>query len=148
MISISDPSELKPADVYKQARLVASKTSRSSDKNWYKDALDLPWQWHLWFDGGREVTSATFSRSDHTWRPGPEIPLSSLTTSEGTADLMGELLSTRFFAQKPSALGIVLHVADEFALASLAQLIARFDDPCGDRGSRRQLRPSDQCLPA
>lgn len=121
MISVTDPSELKPADVYKQARLVASKTSRGSDRNWYRDALELSWQWHLWFDGGPEVTSATFSRSDSVWRDGPVIPLSNLTTAENTEDLLGELLSTRFFAQKPSALGIVLHVADEFALAGLAQ---------------------------
>jgi hypothetical protein len=120
VISITDPSELKPADVYKQARLVASKTSRGSDRNWYRDALDLSWQWHLWFDGGPEVTSATFSRSDSVWREGPVIPLSNLTTAENTEDLLGELLSTRFFAQKPAALGIVLHVADEFALAGLA----------------------------
>jgi hypothetical protein len=121
VISISDPSELKPADVYKQARLVASKTSRASDRNWYKDALDLPWQWHLWFDGGQHVTSTTFSRSDNSWRSGPEIPLSNLTTAEGTADLLGELLTTRYFAQRPAAVGIVLHVADEFALAGLAK---------------------------
>ncbi len=120
MISITDPSELKPADVYRQARVVASKTSRASDRNWYRDPLELPWQWHLWFDGGREVASATFSQSDQSWREGPPIPLANLTTAEGTADLLGDLLSTRYFAQRPGALGIVLHVADEFALAGLA----------------------------
>jgi hypothetical protein len=121
VISVTDPSELKPADVYKQARLVASKTSRGTDRNWYRDALELSWQWHLWFDGGPEVTSATFSRSDSVWREGPVIPLANLTTAENTEDLLAELLSTRFFPQKPTALGIVLHVADEFALAGLAQ---------------------------
>lgn len=121
MISITDPSELKPADVYRQARLVAAKTSRGSDRNWYRDAFELPWQWHLWFDGGREVISTTFSRSDNSWREGPAIALANLTTAEGAADLLGELLSTKYFTHRPSALGIVLHVADEFSLAGLAQ---------------------------
>lgn len=121
MISITDPSELKPADVYRQARLVAAKTSRGSDRNWYRDAFDLPSQWHLWFDGGREVVSATFCRLDNRWRPGPEIQLANLTTSEGAGDLLGELLSLRFFSQVPKSLGVILHVADEFALAGLKQ---------------------------
>lgn len=122
MITITDPSELKPDDIYRQARLVAAKTSRGSDRNWYREAFDLPCQWHLWFDGGREVVSATFSRQDNRWRTGPVIPLASLTTADGTADLLGELLSPRFFSQPPKSLGVILHVADEFALASLKQV--------------------------
>jgi hypothetical protein len=120
VLAITDPSELKPADVYRQARLVASKTSRGSDNNWYKEALDLPHQWHLWFDGGREVASATFSRSENTWREGPPISLANLTTVEGVADLLAELLSAKYFGQRPTSLGVVMHVADEFALAGLA----------------------------
>ena len=122
MITITDPSELKPEDIYRQARLVVAKTSRASDRNWYREAFDLPWQWHLWFDGGREVVSATFSRQDNSWRTGPVIPLANLTTGDGTADLLGELISPRFFSQTPKALGVILHVADEFALASLKQM--------------------------
>jgi hypothetical protein len=121
VIAVTDPSELKPADVYKQAKIVASKTSRASDRNWYKDPLDLACQWHLWFDGGKDVASATFSRSDHTWREGPAFPLANLTTAEGVADVLGELLTIKYFTHKPSCLGVILHVADEFALASLAQ---------------------------
>lgn len=121
MITITDPSELKPEDIYRQARLVAAKTSRGSDRNWYREAFDLPCQWHLWFDGGREVVSATFSRQDNSWRTGPVIHLANLTTADGTADLLGELISSRFFSQTPKALGVILHVADEFALASLKQ---------------------------
>ncbi|MDB6074031.1 MAG: hypothetical protein JWO89_1671 [Verrucomicrobiaceae bacterium] len=121
MLSITDPCELKPADVYRQARLVATKTSRASDRNWYRDAFDLHCQWHLWFDGGREVISATFSRHDNLWRPGPVIPLANLTTGENAGDLIGQLLSPTYFGTRPKALGVILHVADEFALAGLAQ---------------------------
>ena len=120
MFTISDPAELKPADVYRQACLVNSKTSRGRGIGWYQDPFELPFQWHLWFDGGREVCSATFSRQDNCWRPGPTLPLASLTTGEGVADLLGQLLVPAHFGQRPKALGVILHVADEFALAEVS----------------------------
>ncbi|MEZ0273404.1 MAG: hypothetical protein ACAH88_00750, partial [Roseimicrobium sp.] len=120
MSVISDPYDLKPADVYRQARTVASKTSRGSDGNWYREPGDIACQWHIWFDGGREVCSATFSRSDNCWRQGPPLPLAGLTTGEDVQSLLGDLLSPTYFGHKPKALGVVLHVADEFSLAEVA----------------------------
>lgn len=121
MLSISDPYDLKAADVYRQACTVASKTSRGSDSNWYRDPQDIAFQWHIWFDGGREVCSATLSRSDNCWRQGPALPLASLTTGEGVNELLGELLSPTYFGQKPGSLGVILHVGDEFSLAEVFQ---------------------------
>lgn len=121
MLTIVDPSELKPADIYRQAGLVASKTSRATDSHWYRLPEELAWQWHLWFDGGREVCSATYSRHSNTWKPGPVLPLANLTTGEGVTEILGELISTQFFTDKPKALGVILHVADEFGLAEIAQ---------------------------
>lgn len=120
MLSISDPCELKAADIYRQARTVASKTSRGTDSNWYRGPDELPCQWHLWFDGGREVCSAIFSRLENRWQPGPTLPLANLTTSEGVSELLGEFLSPTYFPQRPKALGVILHIADEFALAEVA----------------------------
>jgi hypothetical protein len=82
---------------------------------------ELPWQWHLWFDGGREVCSATFSKNHQRWQPGPTLPLANLTTGEGVSEILGELMSTTYFNDKPTALGVILHVADEFGLAEIAQ---------------------------
>lgn len=120
--TIADPYDLKPADVYRQARVVASKTSRASDGNWYKEPGEIAFQWHLWFDGGRDVCSATLSRSDGKWRQGPALPLASLTTAEGITEVLGELLSPKYFGVRPKALGVVLHVADEFSLTEVAPL--------------------------
>lgn len=128
MLSISDPCELKPSDIYRQARTVASKTSRGTDGHWYRAADALAWQWHLWFDGGREVRSATFSRTENRWQPGPVLPLVNLTTAEGVNAVLGEFMSTTFFTQKPKALGVILHVADEFALAEVGQSDAEGGD--------------------
>lgn len=122
MLNIVDPGELKPADIYRQARTVASKTSRSGDGDWYRAPEELACQWHLWFDGGREVVSATFSRLDNRWRPGPELPLAKLTTGEGVKELLGEFFSTKYFDPKPKSLGVILHVADEFGLAEVVDL--------------------------
>lgn len=121
MLALSDPSELKPADVHRQALMVATKTSRGRDRNWYRNAFELPFQWHIWFDGGRDVVSATFSRHDNKWRSGPELPLASLTTGEGLDNLLGLLTTAEFFGQRPSAVGVILHVADEFLFAELDQ---------------------------
>ncbi|MBB5035997.1 hypothetical protein [Prosthecobacter dejongeii] len=121
MLNITDPCELKAADIYRQARTVASKTSRGTDSHWYRVPEELPWQWHLWFDGGREVCSATYSKQHHRWRPGPHLPLANLTTGEGVGEILGELMSSTYFDDKPKALGVILHVADEFSLAEIAQ---------------------------
>lgn len=121
MLNITDPCELKAADIYRQACTVASKTSRSSDSHWYRMPEELPWQWHLWFDGGREVCSATYSKQHNRWQPGPTLPLANLTTGEGVNEVLGELMSTRYFQDKPKALGVILHVADEFALSEISQ---------------------------
>ncbi|SKA82350.1 hypothetical protein SAMN02745166_00897 [Prosthecobacter debontii] len=121
MLNITDPCELKAADIYRQAQTVASKTSRGTDGHWYKVPEELPWQWHLWFDGGREVCSATFSKQHHLWRPGPVLPLANLTTGEGVSEVLGELMSSQYFKDPPKALGVILHVADEFSLAEISQ---------------------------
>jgi hypothetical protein len=122
MLNIVDPGELKPAEIYSQARTVASKTSRSRHVDWYRTPEELNCQWHLWFDGGREIVSATFSRSENRWRTGPELPLSKLTTGEGVKELLGEFFSTKFFDSKPKSLGVILHVADEFGLSEVVDL--------------------------
>lgn len=122
MFTIRDPGELKAADIYSQARTVASNTSRGTDGHWYRAPEELPWQWHLWFDGGREVCSATFSKHHQRWQAGPTLPLANLTTGDGAGEILGELFSTAYFQEKPKALGVILHVADEFGLAEIGQV--------------------------
>lgn len=120
MLKISDPYDLKPPDVYRQAKAVASKTTRASDGQWYRDSGDIACQWHLWFDGGKEICSATLALSDGRWRNGPTLPLASLTTGEGVSGVLGELLTPAYFGHKPKALGVILHLSDEFTLAEIA----------------------------
>ena len=134
MLTISDPCELKASDIYRQARTVASKTSRGTDGNWYRGPEELPCQWHIWFDGGREVCSAIFSRIENRWQLGPALPLANLTTAEGVEDLLGQFLSSTLFPQAPKALGIILHIADEFSLAEVVQPADSTGDAADDFG--------------
>lgn len=120
MTTITDPTALKAADVYRQACFVNAKTSRGHDRGWYRDPFDLEFQWHLFFEGGREVSSATFSRVEQCWRPGPALSLPGLTTGEGVEDLLSDLLDQTHFGKRPNAIGVILHVADEFGLAEVA----------------------------
>ncbi len=122
MFTIRDPGELKAPDIYYQACTVASNTSRGTDGHWYRAPDELPWQWHLWFDGGREVCSATFSKHHQRWQTGPTLPLANLTTGDGAGEILGELMSTAYFQEKPKALGVIMHVADEFSLAEIGQV--------------------------
>ncbi len=139
MPDITDPSELLASELYKQARFVASRTSRSTDVNWYKSPEEISWQWHLWFDGGKDVVSATFDQSSRSWRGGPPLSLVSLTTGENIDGILNDLLSTSFFQERPKAIGVVLHVADEFSLSELAQR----DDSFKDEGVDLQMLKYD-----
>jgi hypothetical protein len=137
VLTISDPYDLKPADVYRQARNVASKTSRGSDGNWYKEAGEIAHQWHLWFDGGRELCSATFSRPEARWRQGPSLPLANFTTGENLPETLGELLAPAYFGVRPKSLGVILHVADDFSLTEVAPNAELTGEPGEDFGLQR-----------
>lgn len=75
------------------------------------------------------MISAVFYNPTQQWRPGPPISLMSLTTGEGAADFLDALRSGEFFPRPPKALGIFLHVGDEFALAPLRDGLLGADTP-------------------
>jgi hypothetical protein len=126
---LQDPRELEPAALHRQASRIASKGSRGSDRNWYRQPHELEWQWHVFFDGGRDLVSATHHRPSGQWKPGPEIALVNLTTGEGAADFLEALRSEDYFPKPPRALGIFLHVGDEFALSALRDGLLGADSP-------------------
>ncbi len=125
MIPIVDPTTLTKADAYKQAKLIFATSGRASlDPNWFELPENLQHQWHLWFDGGSEVHSATYSQRENLWREGPALTLPALTTGENVEEVFSSLLLSNFFGEKPKAIGVVFHVADEFAQAELAEFTA------------------------
>lgn len=120
-MEISSPSDLLARDIYKQAAFLASKTSRASNADWYLKATQLKSQWHIWYDGGREVVSAIYSRDNAVWKLGPVLSIASLSApGEIEAELRG-LLTSGQFGYKPKSIGVVFHVADELGVVDITQ---------------------------
>lgn len=118
-MEINAPSDLLARDIYRQAAFLAAKTSRASNADWYLKASQLKSQWHIWYDGGREVVSAIYSRDSDSWKQGPVLSIASLSApGEIEAELRG-LLSSGQFGYKPKSIGVVFHVADELGIVDI-----------------------------
>ncbi len=92
-------------------------TTRSTNPAWYQEAIDLDLQLHIRVDGP-SVTSFFFERSKAHWSNGPEISESQLRDPAKMEVCASEILKqARTF--KASSLGLILHLADEFATAEL-----------------------------
>lgn len=118
-MEITSPSDLLARDIYRQAAFLASKTSRASNADWYLKATQLKSQWHIWYDGGREVVSAIYSKDSGVWKPGPALSIASLSApGEIEAELRGLLTSTQF-GYKPKSIGVIYHVADELGVVDI-----------------------------
>ncbi len=122
MLELSDPSELSQGSLYRQANLLATKTSRAFNGDWYKSPRDLSCQWHLWVDGGSQVIS-TLHDVRSGWHDGPVLNSSIFLDNAAAEAVLAELIehSSTYFSSKVSSLGILIHVADEFNLADLQQ---------------------------
>ena len=127
------PSELNPLQRFLQAREALRTTSRAFNDAWYREALDLDLQLHLKIDGGA-VRSWIFHATDNRWEAGPEIPDEALTDSEQAAAFIEELFKSTV-PRKAPGFGVILHIADEIAIA---EINPEHDDP-STLGELRQL---------
>ena len=92
-------------------------TTRASNPAWYQAALELDLQLHIRVDGPT-VSSFFFSRSKTQWSKGPALTEADLREPAKMEACAAEILKqTR--ALKASSLGVILHLADEFATAEL-----------------------------
>ncbi len=99
-------------------------TTRASNPAWYQDALDLDLQLHIRMDG-RVVSAFFFDRHKAQWSKGPELTEADLRDpAKIEACAARVLLQAR--SLKATALGVILHLADEF---STAELKPELDNP-------------------
>lgn len=114
-------------------------TSRARNDAWYKDALDLDFQLHLRADG-TGVFSALYERKNDRWIAGPTLDEETLKTSEKASVFAADLVTN---AQKAGyrSIGVILHLADEFATTELKQSL---DNP----GALPELREAAETDPA
>jgi hypothetical protein len=111
------PESLNAWQRFSQARAVLRQTTHASNPAWYQDAVALDAQLHLRVDG-LSVATFVYTRSKNDWHPGPKFDETCLrdpAKMDATAEEILKLARTRKF----SALGVVLHLADEFATAEL-----------------------------
>ncbi len=124
MANYQHPSQLNPWQQYRQACSVFSHTSRSSNPAWYQDALKLDQQLHIRVDGPTAF-SFYYDAKASSWSPGPQVSEELLTDEEQYTELISEILK-RAKSERFKAIGIVVHIADEFATTELKP---DFDSP-------------------
>lgn len=117
MVAYQHPAGLNPLQRFRQAGAILRGTSRAANSAWYQSSLELDLQLHLRVDGNR-LDSFLFDRRSNQWSAGPaldEVLATDLTQVPAFAALVVAC------AQKAGtqAIGVVLHIADEFATSEL-----------------------------
>jgi len=117
LVAYQHPSELNPLQRYRQASAILRGTSRATNDGWYESPLDLDFQLHIRIDGTC-VECNTFHRPTDTWASGPEIDEELILDPSRVPDFAEEVISLAKKADSKSV-GIVLHIADEFATTEI-----------------------------
>lgn len=117
MVAYQHPAGLNPLQRFRQAGSILRGTSRASNPAWYRSALELDFQLHLRVDGNH-VDSRLFDVRSGQWSPGPVLDESLATDLAQVPAFAAEVVA---IAQKAGAqaVGVILHVADEFATSEL-----------------------------
>jgi hypothetical protein len=117
LVAYQHPAGLNPLQRFRQAGAILRGTSRASNPAWYRSALDLDFQLHLRVDGNQVISRFLDVRTG-TWSQGPALDDSFATDLSLAPAFAGEIVAA---AQKAGAqsIGVVLHVADEFATSEL-----------------------------
>lgn len=117
MVANQHPAGLNPLQRFRQAGAILRGTSRATNAAWYQNALDLDLQLHLRVDG-TSVESRLFDRRSKTWTAGPQLDESAATDASLTPAFAAQVLDAAR-RTNASAVGIILHIADEFATSEL-----------------------------
>lgn len=124
MLKLEHPASLNVLQQYKQARQVLKRTSRASNSAWYQSALDLEHQLHIRYDG-ESLSTHYFLKSTHAWTSGPKLD-DAITRDLDKAAAFARDILTQARSKGAKSLGVVLHIANEFATTELRP---EFDDP-------------------
>jgi hypothetical protein len=122
--TIQHPKLLGAFQRFKQAGNLSRKTSRAINAAWYAEALDLGLQLHLRMDGAT-IISFYHDHSKSRWSNGPALTEEALYDSAKLSSFVSETLRYAR-ASGASSLGVILHIADEFAITELKP---DFDNP-------------------
>ncbi len=145
MDALVHPTQLSVWQRFLQARRLHRETSRSKNPDWYRSALLLDCQLHLFVEGD-EIADAHICD-----RRGPEAKWSKVTPpplkledddAEETLKEYITNLRAKQFSGKPRSLGVVLFLADEFAISELTRVTEPPED-LGELGRRLVGNPQE-----
>ncbi|NIP94201.1 MAG: hypothetical protein GWO24_12395 [Akkermansiaceae bacterium] len=141
MDSLVHPTQLSVWQRFLQARRLQKETSRSKNLDWYRSALDLDNQLHLFLEGDGVSAAHLCCRGEATnkWTSVPS------PSPEMDEEALGEYLTTLkadFPGTRVRSLGVVLHLADEFAISELANATERPED-YGDLSRQLIVAPQE-----
>ena len=120
-MELSSPASLSSRAAYAQATALLRQTTRATNPDWYRDALELEHQWHIVIQGGSRINSALLRRTagaESAWTAGPIIHLNALPGMEQVEAMLESILANPEF-RKARSLGVVVHLADEFATTEI-----------------------------
>ena len=102
---------------FRQACSILRNTTRASNPAWYQNALELNFQLHIRPDGPG-IATLYFDRKQDQWSAGPVLTEEILADSAKLDSAIAEILKTTR-SKGAGALGVILHIADEFATTEL-----------------------------
>ncbi len=117
MATFQHPASLNVLQQFRQACSILRNTTRASNPAWYQDALELNFQLHIRPDGPG-ITTFYFDRKKDHWSAGPALSDAILDEPAKLESVIAEILKTTRAANATS-LGVILHIADEFATTEL-----------------------------
>lgn len=117
MATFQHPASLNVLQQFRQACSILRNTSRASNPAWYQNALELNFQLHI-RPSGSEIATVYFDRKQDQWSAGPALSEEILTDSTKLDSAIAEILKTTR-SKGANALGVILHIADEFATTEL-----------------------------
>ncbi|NQX00688.1 hypothetical protein HQ447_08495 [bacterium] len=117
MPTFQHPASLNVLQQFGQASSILRHTTRASNPAWYQDALELNLQLHLRADGAG-ITAFYYDHRGSQWSPGPVLSEEILhDPARLDATIVEALRDAR--TRGANSLGVVLHIADEFATTEL-----------------------------
>lgn len=114
-------------------------TTRASNNAWYQEALTLDLQLHIRHDG-ENITAIFHKRPSGEWFKGPDIKDATLRDPETIRSFATDLI-TQSRTLGAASLGVIFHIADEFATSELKPAM---DSPA----SLEELRASAYSQPS
>lgn len=117
MATFQHPASLNAFQQFGQACSILRNTTRASNPAWYQNALELNFQLHIRADGAG-ITTFYHDCKKAQWSAGPTLNDEILQDPAKLESITAEALRiARSHGAK--ALGVILHIADEFATTEL-----------------------------